>query len=1181
MADISFTQHQQSCIDAEGGNILVSAAAGSGKTAVLTERVIRLLTGENPISADRLVIVTFTVAAADEMKARIRSRLSELIALDPQNQLLQNQQLLLSNAKISTIHALCSGLIKDHFQELSLPGEIRICDETELEIIKQDAIEQVFSEHYEKEDDNFLSLVAFWYVKNDKRLIGILLSLYNFIRSFPFPKNFLKQSLAMYAEADSLSSSVWYDTVKDHVISAITYAISILDAAMQEILSDSLVTEKYMDSFVSDKQQLTAIIDYLLLGEWDKAVFLANHIDKQSLKPIRNYEDKAFLENIKDRRVSAYKILETVATRYLAFSEQDFLTDIAILTPQLTTLFSLVEEVYDKVEEMKLEKSVMDYADLEHYTVKLLVTQTDSGYEKTEIAIELSKSFDEIMIDECQDINEVQNLIFQVLSRNQENLFMVGDVKQSIYRFRKASPKLFVEKRKNYPEYNPNTHSKEQSACIILEQNFRSREEVCDIVNYIFSQIMSEEMGEINYNHQESLIAGAKYPDYKEAVPEIHVIDYEKDDERERVVVEAQYIAARIQTMIQEKYLVKGETGEMRPCRYRDFAILIRAKKDKANMIAGELKAMDIPCFSDSTDGYFNEYEVTVVLNLLKVIDNPLLDIPLVSVLMSPMFGFHADDITNIRLCGKNVPFYIALTRYTENGDEKGKAFLQALTHLREKAAILDIDELIQEIYDQTDFISLAYVMGNGEQKDANLRLLLTYAKQYQGIGRSGLSGFLRYIDRIIENKQDFSCANIASPISDTVKIMTIHSSKGLEFPICILADCGKKFNTMDLNQPFQMNSRFGFGMKINEMQKMKSYTNLPFEAIRLQTEKEAISEEMRVLYVALTRAKEKLIITMTMPKPSEKITRLMGGLNAEPKINPYAVYSCKSYGEWVLMTTLRHSSMFMLRQEIGTEIALLEGKGEIFGYLATQEQVKTELASVQNELVQPDVQLIKELKNMFDYKYPFAPLTKVPAKLTPTQISKQKQEAKAILEFNAGFMQKQGFTPKQRGTILHSFMQYADYEKAKTDLSVEIQRLVKQRFLTEEEADALNQEKIQTFLTSSLYERMHNAEKVLREYKFLYFISASEIDESLIEPFSNEPVLIQGIADCVFFEEDGLVIVDYKTDVTDDEELLRQRYSAQLKIYKKALEEAFCSSVKECLIYSVHIGKEILIETK
>jgi len=1179
MGSVKFTENQQACIDIEGGNVLVSAAAGSGKTAVLTQRVIRLLTGENPISADRLIIVTFTVLAADEMRRRISAKLGELIEQDPTNRALQNQQLLLSSAKISTIHSLCSGLIRENFQKVGISSDFRTADETQLTLIKTDSANEALEELYDGESHNFLELVEFVCVKDDKNLIEMVLSIYDFIRSFPFPKKFLSDAIKMYGEATNIKDCFWYPQIKSHIIDALNSSISMLNSALEQMSTEQLVKEKYADAFISDKLQFEQIKQFLLDGEWDNAVDAVNNFDKARLGSVRKYDDKDFLEALKSKRKSASDLLGEIQKRYMLCNEEEFCADIKILTPRIETLFSIVEKVYDKIEDKKQEQGVIDFADLEHFTIKLLVNQTENGYEKTEIAYELAESFDEIMIDECQDINEVQNLIFKVLSKKEQNIFMVGDVKQSVYRFRKASPKIFIEKKNSFPFYDEENHNKEQKAKIILEQNFRSRAEVCKSVNYIFLQIMSEEIGEINYNQEESLVPSAKYDEYDGATPEVHIVEYNRSNDVEKAVVEAHHIGKTIKKMVSDGYLVQGKKG-MRQCAYRDFAILLRAKKGKAKVISEELNAMGVPCFSDSTEGYFNEYEITVALNLLRVIDNPLLDICLLSVLMSPMFGFSADLITQIRLSKKNVPLYIAVAEFAESGDAQCCEFVRILSLLRQKAVTVKTDEILQEIYDQTDFISLSYALGNGKQKDANLRLLLTYAKQYDGIGSNGLSGFLRYIDRVIQNKQDFNSANTISQNADTVRVMSIHGSKGLEFPICIVADCGKKFNKMDLNKSFQLNSQSGFGMKIMEQESLKSYSNFPFEAIRLQTEKEALSEEMRVLYVALTRAKEKLIMVMTMEKAEEHIAKIATKLSDSKKLPPFEVYSANSYADWILSAAIRHPSLAELRKSIGTDIKLVPADFHLSATIfqtnkddAISEVVEKERAS------KPDEKIMKTLRENFAFKYENEELTKIPAKLTVSQIAKKKQDQERKLTAEPNFLQEKAISPKMRGTILHSFMQFASYEKARENIDTEVERLVNNGFITKAHSQVLNIPKIKAFLNSSLYKRMESAEQVLREYKFLHFIKAKDADNTLDGEIAEQEILIQGIADCLIFEDDGIVIVDYKTDYVNNEGILIERYFDQLKFYKQAVEQSFEQKVKQCLLYSLHLEKEVEIK--
>ncbi len=1176
---IQFTPHQQEAVNVVGGNILVSAAAGSGKTAVLTERVVKLLTGENPISADRIIVVTFTVAAADEMRRRISGRLTELMEENPSDEWLQSQYLLLPRAKISTIHSLCSALIKENLQKLGLSGDLRIAEESELAVLKQDAVNEIMEKFYQEKNPRFLELVEFTCTRNDRPLSELILSVYDFIRSFAFPLDFLDQTQQMYDHALGLDDNPWVDEVSRHVRTGLSQCLSILKGCIGEIEQDEQVAEKYLESFLSDYNQILSVLRLVESGKFSEACEKSRQLERLPLKGVRKYGAPEFLDSLKGRRQKVYDIAGGILKRFLSFSDADFLEDTAKLSPMISMLFDCVRSVYERIEEKKRENDQLDYADLEHFALRLLVEKTPDGYRKTKTAGELSELYEQIMVDECQDINEVQNLIFQLLSRNETNLYMVGDVKQSIYRFRKAMPKLFIEKKKAFHPFDPHSHQDTSEETIVLESNFRSRKEVCDVVNYLFTQIMSSEMGEIEYGEGEALDAGASYDKYEDSCPEVHILDYSRDSDEEKSAAEARYIGNLIRSMVEGGYQVQDKKG-MRTCSYRDFAILLRSFQGKAPTYAGELKALGVPCFSSTSEGYFDAYEVAVILNLLRIVDNPLLDVPLLSVLLSPLGGFTPDQTAEIRLARKNVPFYLALRELAGSGNSACSSFVEFLSGLRRKAAILTTDALIQEIYDQTDFPALAYAMGGGEQKDANLRLMLTYAEKYEQIGTGGLSGFLRYVDRMIEGGQDFSCANTSSSHADCVQIMSIHASKGLEFPVCIVADCGKKFNKSDLNSRVQMNSELGFSMKISDPDTLRSYTSFPFEAIRLKSEKETISEEMRVLYVAMTRAKEKLILVMTIPGAENRLKGIADSIGEDSRISPFEVFSAQGYDGWILSAMLRHPDFYPIRKRIErTELPLLPADFHVRGiYVPLSGEREQAAEPVREFLAKPSGEVTEKLMDALHYQYPYQPLTEVPAKLTVTQIAKQARGEKVTLEARPAFLQQQGLSPAQRGTILHSFMQFADFELAERDLTMEIERLKQKKFLTAEEAAVLNRPKIEAFLRSPLYRRMKSAEELLREYKFLYFIPAGEVDDTLPKPFSEEKILIQGIADCLMFEKEGITIIDYKTDYSNQEQVLAQRYFDQLRIYKAAIEQAFSKPVRQCLLYSLHLEKEIEI---
>lgn len=1215
---MEFTKNQTSAINVEGGSILVSAAAGSGKTAVLTERMLRLLTASPPIPADRLLVVTYTVAAAEEMRRRIGEKLAKKLMENPADSLLQSQQLLLSNARISTIHSLCAGLVKDNFQTLGISSQMKIADETELTILQNETISALLEQCYAAGDTDFLSLVEFTCVKDDSRLIEILLQLYKFIRTFPFPLSFLERLRKMYHGSLTINDNPWSNVLCAHARAAVEQAILILKKCCDEMeQADFSLYEKYAPAFVREIFQLEEAEEYLKRGDLLSAgkVINPNCYEKPRCANAPKGTDEYLKKRMKNRRDDVHEIIKKLVAQGICDTEEEFAEDMELLRPQIETLFDLVRNLYISIQEKKQEAERMDYADLEHYAVSLLLEeepkQGSKELKRSAVALALQAGIEEIMIDECQDINEVQNLIFRLLSHDEHNIFMVGDVKQSIYRFRQACPALFVEKKKLYPIYDSEAHTIDKEAVIVLEENFRSRKEVCAAVNYIFEQLMSEEVGDIEYSEGERLIPGAEYPTPDDADTELHILippkEKEKGDEAEDTPLsddtgaengaaqteneavqeetnlesEARYVAELIRSRVEGGMKV-SENGVLRSCRYRDFAIILRNKKDAGSVYTRVLTSCGIPCFSDTGEGYFESYEVTVMINLLRVIDNPLLDLPLVSLLLSPVFGFTPDSMAAIRLVEKKIPFYQALKKAAEGDNKEAASFLLVLDKFRERAAMLPVATLLQEIYDTTDFALLAHAQIGGEQKNANLLLLLQYAQSYDSFGFGGLSGFVRYLDRVQENKQDLSSANIASASGDTVKIMSVHASKGLEFPVCILGNCGRGINKKELNTPYQMNGDLGFCMKVTDSSASKSYNPMPFEAIRIKREQEGVSEELRVLYVALTRAKEKLILITTLPQGIKKLASI-SDICAAGGASVYERLHAASFSDWLLMSLLPHPDMENVRKEAGCEeISIRQADFPLKGVIAPLPKPLPQKPEERVFISSSDSSVVERLKLQLEQSYEFTPLTTTPAKLTVTQIAKQKQKTSIQLNVRPSFLhEEQGgeseFSPAERGTLLHSFMQFADFNNARINLKSEIDRLTERGLFTKREAEALELDKLNGFLKSRLCQRICT-NSVYRELKFNFFIEASEVDAALEESFAKEKIFVQGIADCVIREKDGLILLDYKTDRGASPYTLKKRYYDQLRLYKGAIEEMLELPVKECLIYALDLSEEIKV---
>lgn len=1189
MAKIEFTPSQQAAIDARGETVLVSAAAGSGKTAVLTQRVTELLTGENPIPADRLIIVTFTVLASIEMRQRIEQKLNDLIETDPENELYQTQHLLLSRAKIGTIDSLCGEILRDHFQEVGLPVTYRIAEDNELRTLQQDLLESMLEECYQEGTPEFLTLADFLSERDDRRLGEMILEIYRWIRSYPFPLSVLDRFEEMYRSDAPLKETKWFALYRDHVGMLLEQVLDLFVQAKELASADEKLLEKYVPALEEDSHAFQMMKRALEEDDWDRVCSIYRSHQKQSFKAVRGCEDPELQQRVKDLREYAYGLLKKSSWEpsYFLIDEQGFQEDQAFLREKIAALFGLVRRYAVAVRQEMLSRGLLDFPDLEHYTLELLIREEDGYYRKTPAALSLSALYDEIMIDECQDINTIQNLIFWALSRGEEkvrigtdemltksqNLFLVGDVKQSIYRFRNAMPTLFTRRKKLFSMEEHTGPGRK----ILLQNNFRSREEVTDSVNQLFFRVMTEELGELTYNEEEELVPSAPYEEAPGRATELHLVETgNREDDGGKdpaIAVEAEYIAHQIRLMVESGYMVQNH-GEMRRCTWRDFCILMRSKKGKVAPLADKLKELGIPCYAEAGQGYFDSFEISVMLSLLRVIDNPMLDIDLFTVMLSPMFLFTPDDLARIRLKDRKAPLYTAVGLCAQEGDPACREFLETLSFLRTQAVILPVSRLVQLIYDRTGFLFVVESMVSGEQKRANLRLLLSYAENYESIGKFGLDGFLRFIGRAIERGDDFICANTVSERADVVRIMSIHGSKGLEFPICILADLGKAFNTMDLKKRWMLHPDYGFGMEIQNQDTCQRYSTMPIDAIRIANQRELLSEEMRVLYVAMTRAKEKLVLIGSGKNIRGHCERLLKTASYGRGVSPFLLSRQRSFLDWILLSL--SGSVELGKAVTGeTDTAVAGAFRCIFS------DIESAQAEEAGELVfhcQPSEKLLRQLTRAIEFEYPDQALQAVPAKVTVTQIAKSKQqEALAQLE-EMRLATDDVLSGAQRGTILHSFMQYADFTAAKQDLGKEIERLSDAGFLKEEDAQYLNRRTIRSFLDSKLLARMMAAQYWEREYQFIYEISAREVDDTLPEQYAGEQILMQGIADAVFIENGELVIVDYKTDRLSNPAEFAAKYADQLRIYKAALEQYFQLPVKECLIYSLHLAKEIKV---
>jgi ATP-dependent helicase/nuclease subunit A len=1170
----NWTPDQQDAIQARGGTLLVSAAAGSGKTAVLVQRAIERITDPiHPTDADRLLVVTFTKAAAAEMRGRIDEELSRLLEKDPYNPYLQRQQLLLSHAHISTVDSFCFDLVRRNFYKLSLPPDIRILDDSEISILRAEASEETLEEFYENGDAEFFDFVeSFSSGRDDAAVTEIVERLYDFVRSHPFPKRWLAQKAALYESNAAAAETVWGKTVLAFASDAAEYCEALIRDALSQASADDDIFKKYGDALRSDLAQLNVLREVISAGNWDEVKGISGNFDWQKFKSLRGRADDPLKNHITASRKEVKSTVAKIAELFSASDEQ-CREDIARLCPIVKKLFEVTERFSEIFDKKKKERRAADYSDIEHWALNLLVRETEDGYERTEEAQELSSQFDEIMVDEYQDTNETQDMIFTAVSRNGSNLFMVGDVKQSIYRFRQAMPQIFLRKREEFPPYD---RAKDNyPACIILDRNFRSRAGVTDAVNFVFSQLMSRQAGEMEYTDEEKLVPQAEYPPTEEPAAELDVIDLSaSEDDKTAIQAESRRIADLIYSMMDGTPRITDH-GKLRPACYRDFCVLLRSANRPAHEYVKELTALGIPAWADTSGGFFDTYEAGIALSLLQTVDNPIQDIPLLSVMMSPLYGFTADDMARIRQNDRFSRLYPAVVAAAENGNKKASDFLSQIETFRTLAASMPSDRLIREIFERTGLFEMVQAMPNGDLRLANLRLLLQYAKSYESSGYNGLTGFLRFMSRLRRSNGDLSAATSLTESANVVRVMSIHHSKGLEFPVCIVAGCAHKFNRQRTS--VLLHPELGLGAYLKDEIGVR-YNTMPREAVSLELLRDDMSEELRVLYVAMTRAREKLILLATLKNAEKALSNLAMKIIPGRRIQPYVVRSAASIADWLLLCALRHPDGRELRSIAGVseEITVPANEKWEIKYIMPEKSAQETSDVEEIPEAKPNPKLVKEIEENLSYRYPYAALSSVSAKEAVSKLTGEQFESRFAASSRPAFLSEKGLTPAERGTALHAFMQFADYKAAAQDPQKELERLVEEKFITQEQADAVDLTRVKTFLNSSLMKRIAASPHIEREVRFTEEIPAGEINPELPPSLGKELVIVQGAADLIFEEEGKLVLVDFKTDHIEDPNSLWERYRMQLKFYSDAFERSFGKRVKECLLYSFHLGRQV-----
>lgn len=1157
-----WTPQQNNAINARGRNILVSAAAGSGKTAVLVERVIKKITdSENPVDIDKLLIVTFTNNAASEMKFRITKSLKEILRNEPFNQNAQRQLNLMPNAKICTIDSFCINLVRENFFELGINQDFTNLDENEASLLEDEIISKLTDELFEKNDEEFIKLVEqFNTPGNEKPFINAVKKVRRFIYAQPFPYNWAYKMSELYNSNTAFENSKWFEYIKgeaDYLISIAKKCVNNNLALLNQI-DDSKLNEKFENLFLNDKSLIDNVSD-LLNTSWDDLVKLGVPSFARLVSTAKLDEELA--SEIKANRNTYTNIIKKEIPAFFICSKEDYVKSLNTLYPIIKKLIEFVKIVDARLMEEKNERNSYSFSDTEHFAINLLFTPDGDKIIKKELADRLSAEFEEILVDEYQDTNEAQDLLFGYLS-NGHNLFTVGDVKQSIYRFRLAMPNIFNSRRKLYADYNPNDN--EKSSKIILDKNFRSSKGICEYVNFIFSKVMSERVGELDYNAQNRLNFGADYKKNDIPSAQIHILDGAKGEETD--TREAMQIAKLIRKKIDSKEQIK-DGDEYRDIRYSDFAILFRSMKNHVDSYVEVFTDMSIPVQCDNSSNLFENNEIKLILSLLRTIDNPTKDISLLSTMMSPVYAFTADELAQIRIENKQKNFYFSVVN---SQNEKVLNFLEDIKNLKKLSVTMSVSNFIRYLVEDKGIVAFINAMGNGEQRYQNILALISFAQKFDSGVNIGLTSFIRYIDKIIDTDKGIDSKSIVSGKDDAVTIMTVHHSKGLEFPICILAGAARSYNTGELTENLLINTVYGFGLKVHNEERMYNIQSIPYSVIKSKSANELMSENLRVLYVAMTRAKEQFITFISCQNIERKMQTLYSKL-IDGEITPYAVKSCKSDGDIILLCSLFHQNAGGLRELAGGrlfanpadfDMSIDIDKSESF----EEDEIKLEKAEYQESTV-------KEIADKLSYKYDYLPLSNVTSKMTASSLDDSDTNFEYITSSKPAFMNKAEMTPAMRGTAMHTFMQFCNYNSAKDNLDKEIVNLVSGGFITEEQGKSLDKKRLVSFFNSSLAKRMFNSDKIYREIKVSTFLSANEVYGI---DFADK-ILVQGIADCVFEERGQLVLVDYKTDRVKDENELLERYKKQLTFYKYAIEKTLKKPVKEVMLYSFYLEKECI----
>ena len=1212
MTNMAWTNEQQAAIDSRGQTLLLSAAAGSGKTAVLVERIIRrLLDKEYPIDITELLVVTFTKAAAAEMRDRIGTALMKALS-ETKDPRVERQLALLPSAQISTLHAFCQHVIRKYFYTIDLDPAFSIAGEEELNLLRRQVLEDVFLSYYE--DDEKASILypladMFGSDRGDDILMDTVSRMYTYARSLAWPEHWLKEAARAYDVAPDavIDDMVWAGPIKDAVRRILEEDARLYDGVLYHLRQREAFAPA-CDTFVAEQAALRQAAQ---ARSWNDLSRFVRAIDFPRLKSLRKLsdDDKAVWERCKKVRDDVKKdVIKTLQAVYFSATPEEWLDGMRAMKPIMDGLVTLTLDFAKAYGAAKKEKGWIDFSDLEHFCLQILLAPDASPEHPVPSAAaeELRSQYEEVFIDEYQDTNGVQELITRLVS-GEDNRFMVGDIKQSIYRFRLADPTLFLEKYQSFSR-----DEKAVQRCIDLGRNFRSVPVVLDAVNAVFSRAMTAEAAGMDYGEREKLYAGRQAPDDERWIGgpvEVDIVptpsDEEDDDGSTAFEKECRFIAGRIGELLASGRMAARKDGTLEPLSYRHIVVLLRSMAGKADVLIQALQEGGIPSYAEQSGGYFAAVEVQVMLAFLRCIDNPEQDLAMAAVLRSPLVGLDETALAGVRLAGdgtlwQNLPAFVASLPDGVDEKEDLQQFMAAFDSWRTYSRRHGVAELLQRLYDDTAYVDFVGAMPGGDVRQANLKALYDRARQYEEAGFRGLFRYLQLMDKMKEDGLDLAPAKVVSEKEDVVRIMSIHKSKGLEFPVVFVADMGKAFNRRDTQDQILFHNRLGIGLKQYDPEWRMSYPTLIWSGIAAQLRWEGTAEEERILYVAMTRARDQLILTGHSSHIDRDWQRWTSRLNPA---------QAKSYFDWVMPAALApfgaKADADYARPGAAWQDAIWQVRIARAVPAGTVEEGAYDGEPRLEALRRGDLTgtpVPSWLDEQLSWQYAYPQAVRTAAKFSVSEVKRRYQElhsdelqdeaalsvpAAAVIPTAPGEDDAFATLPSwlageeaavsgaQRGTALHKALQYITPAADQTTATLrrEIDAFVRQGLLSREEAKLVYVPVLAAFCQSDIGRRMAESPELHREYPFTVLLAGGD---PLPETETGEQILIQGVIDCLFREDDAWILVDYKSDRLETADAFRSRYAVQLALYKRAVEQITHRPVEETYIYSLHLQQEI-----